>query len=258
VKVYLSTRLILAAFLFASFTACASTSGLSEAGAPKADFDSLKDPYWQNPRWDLSLIDAVQAAIHNPVDAADTSTPDYNATVKFTYLQGVIQYPEIVTGTGDAKLDELMLHQLASVQAPQATGIDADKPHEFILDVVMSTPFRALQDSIYAAINNWKLYPVDAVISGSMGNTTVDFDYSDGKAMDITVTQASKNKLLDRTSVNTVTKAKLPQAPIPYAGKILHMEVIFCYSLGQSAKSKDPCPVGANVIEVTGTRIRRG
>lgn len=241
---------------FSCLVACASAP--KDTSEPIANFDSSKDPYWQNPRWDLTLMNAVQAGIRNPADPADTSTPDYQATVKFTYLQGTIEYPEIVTGTGDAKLDELMLHQLASVQGPQATGIDADKPHEFILDVVMSTPFRALQDSIYAAINNWKVYPVDAVISGSMGNTTVDFDYSDGKAMDITVTQASKNKLLDRTSVNTVTKANLPQAPIPYAGKILHMEVIFCYSLGQSAKSKDPCPVGANVIEVTGTRIRRG
>jgi len=252
----MSSRVLRLALLASLSCLAACASAPKDINEPIANFDSSKDPYWQNPRWDLSLLNAVQAAVHNPAGPADTSTPIYHATVKFTYLQGVIQYPEIVTGTGEAKLDELMLHQLASVQGPQATGIDADKPHEFVLDVLMATPFGALQDGIYTAINSWKIYPKDAVISGSIGNTTVGFDYSDGRASDIAVAQSSKDKLLDKTSVYSVTRATLPQAPIPYAGKTLHMEVIFCYYLWQSTKSKDPCPVGANVIEVTGTRIR--
>jgi hypothetical protein len=239
-----------------SLTACGSAPVTQDSTEPKAHFDPAKDSYWQNPRWDMSLIVAVQAAIHNPVDPADTSTPDLHGTVQFTYLQGVIEYPEVVTGTGHPDMDELMLHQLASVKAPQASGIDSDKPHEFVLDVDMHTPFESFQDSVNKVIDDWKLYPKDAVLAGDTGTTVVSFDYLDGTASNIAVAKSSGSHYLDKASVGAITKAKLPLPPTSYAGKVLHMESAFCYSLRQSANSKDPCPAGETVIEVTGTRIR--
>jgi hypothetical protein len=252
-------RLILLAVV-AGLAACGSTPASVDPGEPVAHFDPSKDPYWQDPKWDKTLLDAAQSVVHYPPDDPnDTSTPGLHATVKFTYIAGTIEYPEIVDGTGDPHLDNLMLHQVAAAQVPSATGIDAEKPHEFVLDLDMPTPYEIFQQSIYAAIDYQRVYPKDAVLGSRQGISTVDFDYNDGKATDIVVTKSSDDKLLDKTSLESVTKAAMPASLAAYSGKSFHMEVLFCYAL-YKPDDKDAtkrCPIGKNVILVTGTRIRR-
>lgn len=250
-------RLVLLA-LMVGLAGCASTPVTQDAGAPTANFNPSKDPYWEDPRWDKTLLDAVQAAVRAPADPADMSTPDLHATVKFTFLQGVLEYPEIVTSTGNPDLDKLMLHQIAAVQAPQGAGLRSDEPHEFVLDLDMPTPFESFRSSIYAAIDYKKIYPKEAIISGSAGNTVVEFDYVDGKANNIAMTQSSKSKGLDNASLNTVARADLPPIPAAYSGKTLHITAVFCYTIFESsANIKNPCPTSNNVIVVQATRIKR-
>src|SRR5690242_16931303 len=228
-----ASRLVLLA-LVSGLAACGSAPAPKESAQPVAHFDPGKDPYWEDSRWDKRLVDTVQAAVHDPVDSADMSSSGLHATVKFTYLQGVLEYPAIVTGTGNPDIDKLMLHQLATVQGPQVTGLQSDQPHEFILDLDMPTPFESFQSTIYSAIDSQKIYPKEAIISGKAGNTQMDFDYLDGKAIDIAMTASSNDKELDRVSVGAVTKASFPPAPAAYAGKTLHMQVLFCYTMASA------------------------
>lgn len=224
-------------------------------------YDPGKDPYWENPKFETSLLDAVQSVVHDPVDAADMSTRGLHATVKFTYLQGAVEYPTIVTSTGDAGLDELMLHQLASAQLPKATGLRSDEAHEFELDVDMPTPFETFQSTIYKAIDAQKVYPKDAVIYGIAGDAEVGFDYLDGKASGIAMTRPSKYAGLNTASLGAVTRATFPRAPAAYAGKTLHMQVLFCYAMTSSEYGKvtqlNTCPAASNVIRVEGERFRQ-
>ena len=210
-----------------------------------------------NPPWTVSLFKAVQAAVYDPVDTADMSTPGLHGVIRFTFFNGTIEYPEIVTSTGNPDLDKLMLRQVASVQAPNAAGIDAEKPHEFVMDLDMPTPFESYQSGIFASIDAQKVYPKDAILGGVGGIAAVDFDYLDGKTSGITLVQSSKDKNLDKASVYAVTKAIMPPTPPAYAGKLRHMEAIFCYSLDGSTRIGPSCPAALNVIFVTGTRIRR-
>lgn len=236
--------------LLGNLAGCSSTPSTRYSSMPTGRFDPAKDPYWEDPTWDAELFKAVQSAVHVPTDPADMSNPGLHAVIKFTYLGGTIEYPEIIKSTGNAEMDELMLHQLASTPVPDATGLRIDIPHEFVLDLDMPTPFEAFRYSLVDAISYWKQYPKEAVIAGSRGSTTVGFDYLDGKASNITVIKSS-SKDLDRASLRAVTNATLPLAPPAYAGKTLHLEQVFCYSLDGPGK----CPIKRNIILIYGTRI---
>lgn len=242
--------------MLGGLAACSSTAPTTQTyikGGELVHFDPARDPYWMDPPWAASLFRTIQSAVHNPADPADTSTPGLHAVVKFTYQDGTAEYPAIVQGTGDPKKDELLLHQLAATQLPQATGVDADKSHEFVMDLDMPTPFESFEYSVFDAIDAARVYPKDAILTGAMGSTVVGFDYLDGKAGNITKTKSSGNRDLDQASLNAVTKATMPQAPAAYAGKTFHLESTFCYSLNGPGK----CPVKRGVILVYGTRIRR-
>jgi hypothetical protein len=254
------SRLALLALL-GGLAACGSAPASVDGGEPIAHFNPSKDPYWQDPKWDKTLVDAVQSAVRDPVEPSDTSAPGLHATVKFIYAAGTIEYPEIVTSTGDASMDKLMLHQIASVQAPQATGLQSDVAHEFVLDLDMPTPYEAFQQSIYAAIDYQKIYPKDALISVATGNTVVEFEYLDGKANSISMTASSGSKELDKSSLVAVTRAVMPLVPAPYAGKSMHMQVLFCYTMatalnGPKFTTKNKCPMDKGVIVVQGTLFR--
>lgn len=223
---------------------------LSACGSAPARFDPDKNPYWLDLHWEALLLITVQAAVHAPDDTGDRSTPGYHGSVKFTFLDGNIEYPEIVTSTGNPELDKLMLHQVVSVQVPKPTGLHANEPHEFLLDLDMPTAFESFQNSIYAAIDHRKIYPKEAILTGSTGSTTVDFDYQDGKAANIVMAASSKNKDLDKASLGAVSNASYPSAPPAYAGKTLRMEAIVCYSINNSKN----CPADKNVILVQATR----
>src|SRR6185503_14533005 len=142
-------------------------------------FDPAKDPYWTNPGWTASLLRAIQSAVQEPVDPADTVTQGPHAKVKFTYANGVIEYPDIVESTGDPGLDKLMLRQLASVQPPAAVGTSLDEPQEFVMELDMPTPFESFVSGIYGAIDAYKVYPKDPIMGGVGGINAVDFDYLD-------------------------------------------------------------------------------
>jgi len=238
--------------LLTGLAACSSAFG-PYGNDVSTGFDSSKDPYWKDPRWDKTLLDAAQSAVNDPADPADTSTPGLHAVVKFTYSDGTAEYPEIIQSTGNPKKDELLLHQLASASLPQAKGIDADKPHEFVLDLDMPTPFEVFEYGVFDAIDSARVYPKDALLAGATGTTVVGFDYLDGKASNVIRVSSSGNKDLDKASLDAVTKATLPPTPSTYAGKTFHMQSAFCFSLNGPGK----CPVKRGVILVYGTRIRR-
>lgn len=253
----MTTRILgfAALVLMGGLVACASTrqgQTYMEADGSIVHFNPAKDPYWQDPRWAQGLLLAVQSVVKDPVDPSDTSTPGLHGTVKFTFADGNIEYPEIMQSTGKPDMDQLMIRQVASAQVPTASGIDSDAPHVFVLELDMPTPYEAFQLGIYGAFDANKVYSKEAILGGYQGMATVDFDYLDGALSNAAVTKSSGNRELDRTSLSTVTRSKLPPTPDTYAGKTLHMESSFCYSLNGPGK----CPVKHDVILVFGTRIR--
>jgi hypothetical protein len=239
--------------LVEGIAACSSSPPRSDIATAMRRFNQPTDPYWLDSRWDRALLEAAQAVVHDPaVAVTDMATQGPHVTINFTFADGVIKDPDIISGTGDPVLDELLLKQVVMAQVPKPIGLHADEAHGFLLDLDMLTPFESFQSSIYSAVSYYKIYPKDAIISGAIGATTVDFDYLDGKANGISITKSSHDRILDKASFDTVAKAIMPTVPQPYAGKTLHMEVILCYALN------DPrtCPVAKNVILVFGTRTK--
>ncbi|MFI4968005.1 MAG: energy transducer TonB [Gammaproteobacteria bacterium] len=159
---------------------------------------------------------------------------------------------EIVSGTGDAGLDQLVLQQLGSMKVPKLYGKNIDEPHHFELELDVLTLSEWFQYNIYYAIDSHKVYPKNAIMEAATGSTTVDFDYLDGKAQNITLAKGTNGVGLDQASLRAVEGAQFPAPPPAYVGKTLHMEVIVCYSLNGSQN----CPQGKNVILVQGIRIR--
>lgn len=240
--------------LTTGIAACSSAPPATDAAVPALPrfFDPAKDPYWQDPRWAKSLLDATQSVVHDPVPVTDMTTVGPRATIKFTFADGRIQDPAIIAGTGDPALDELLLKQVLTAQVPKPTGLHADEAHGFLLDVDMPTPFESFQSSVYAAIDHYKIFPKGALLSGAIGATTLDFDYRDGAATGIAIVKSSKDKDLDKASLDALMRAAMPPAPTAYAGKTWHMEAIVCYTINES----NNCPDTKNTILVTATRIK--
>ena len=209
--------------------------------------------YWTNPFWQAELFSAVQSVVHLPANAASPAKPGIHGTVKFLFANGQIEDPEIVASTGNPDLDKLMLQQVTSAKVPKPTGLHTDQPHEFELPLDMPTLFEWFENNVYAAIDRKKLYPRDAIMYEHTGNTAVDFDYLDAKALNIVIAKSSGNKQLDQASLGAVSRAVMPPPSPDYAGKTLHMVAIFCYDINNAEK----CPASNNVIDVYGTRILR-
>ncbi len=209
--------------------------------------------YWMNPYWQAGLFSAVQSVVHLPANPAGPVTPGIQGTVKFLFANGKIEDPEIVASTGDPDLDKLMLQQVVTAKIPKPYGLHTDQPHEFELPLEMFTLYKSFEYNVYAEIDRKQEYPRDPLLQDIMGITAFDFDYLDAKASHIVMVKSSGNKQLDKASIGAVTKAKLPAAPPGYAGKTLHMVVIFCYDINYV----ETCPTGKNVIDVEGTRIVR-
>jgi outer membrane biosynthesis protein TonB len=211
--------------------------------------------YWNDPKWQASLLNAVQSAVHAPASVPSASTPGIHGTVEFLFANGTVQNPVIVTSTGNPDYDKLMLQQVATANVPAPIGPHANESHEFELPLDMPTPFEAFQSEVYAAIDYRKLYPREGLLGGSTGTTTVDFDYLDAKVSNIKITKSSGDRPLDNASVTAISNALLPTPPSFDVGKTLHIQVLLCYSLNNT----NSCPSGKNVIYVTGTRyVRRG
>ena len=236
--------------LLGSLAACASTSAPNTVSPRNDPFARI--PYWQDPFWQVNLYHAIQAAVHRPDDMGDGSTTDTRATVGFTVANGDTQDLTIVSSTGDAGLDQLVLQQVGSAKVPPPFGGNITEPHHFELGLDVLTLTEWLKYNIYYAIDQYKVYPKSAIMNAASGSTTVDFDYLDGKAENITLVKASNGVGLNQASLQAVEKAQFP-TPIPaYLGRTLHMEAIFCYSLNGSPK----CPQGNNVILVEAMRVR--
>jgi TonB family protein len=211
-----------------------------------------RDAYWNVSWWQAHLFNAVQSAVHLPAKGPDASKSGIHGTVRFLFDKGVIENPEIVTSTGDADLDKLMLQQVASAKAPKPIGPHAAEPHEFELLLDMLTPLESFKFNIYAAIDSRKIYPREALLQGSTGSNTVGFDYLDGKATNIIIIRSSHSNALDKSSISAISNADLPAPSSVNIGKTVHLEFVFCYDLNTD---KD-CPKGENIIYVLGTRIR--
>jgi len=239
-----------AAFLLAcALGACGSTP-------PQLDLPPRVNPgtqdYWENPQWRAELFVAVQSVVHLPANASSSSTTGIHGTVQFRFDNGAINDPAIVASTGDPYLDKLMLQQVVTTKIPKPIGLHSDQPHEFELALDMPTYFEWFENNVYAAIDSKKLFPRDALVMRHTGSTAVDFDYLDGKTLNIVIAKSSGHVELDKTSINTVSKAELPAAPPGNAGKTIPIEVIICYDIDNSIK----CPTGSNVIDVEAVRIR--
>ncbi len=246
-------KLLLQAVLISACVLSACSSAPTAHG-----YNPDKDPYWEDPKWQAALLNTVQSVVHAPADTPDLSAPGYHVTVQFSFHDGDIEGPQIVESTGHPDLDQLVLQQVVTAVVPKPTGFDAAEPHPFALELDVPTPLESFESGVFAAIDAWKVYPKDSIMHGSTGNTTVDFDYMDGKVRNVSVIRTSKDRDMDGASVSAVARAVMPSTPPAYAGKTLHMEVIVCYSLIQSqTEVVNPCPAGRNVVQVTGTRIRR-
>jgi Gram-negative bacterial TonB protein C-terminal len=243
--------LIASLALLASLTACSSTPAGDDAVAASHRFNPVTDPYWLDPQWDNALLDAAQAVVHDPVTETDMTTHGPHVTIKFTLANGAITEPAIIAGTGNPDLDDLLLKQVVTAQVPKPTGLQAGEPHGFLLDLDMLTPYEYFQNSVYAAIYQHRLYPKNALLHGTTGSATVDFDYLDGKANNIAIIKSSNSVDLDKSSIYAVTNATMPLVLTAYADKTLHMEVIVCYCLNSSKSCSD----ARNVILVEGTRV---
>lgn len=244
-----------ALLLACALSACGSAPPSATPLRPATDSKA----YWENPDWQALLLGAVQSVVHQPTDTTSTPITGVNAMVRFTVANGTIENPEIAASTGYADLDKLMLLQVASAKPPKTWGLHASEPHEFELLLDMLTPLDSLQYNIYRAIEYQKVYPKEEILTGTVGNNTVDFDYRDGKASNIALITSSKSSYLDRASLDAVTRAVLPLAPTAYTGKPIHMEVVLCYTLFESPPDMivNQCPTAKNVIVVHGTRIKR-
>lgn len=210
-------------------------------------------PYWQDPWWQKNMFEAVQSVVHRPDDVGSAARADTSVTVGFTYANGDTQNLQIVSGTGDAGLDQLVLQQVGSAKIPQPFGADLNEAHHFELELDVMTLTAWFQYNIYYAIGGQRLYPKNSLLEGVMGSTTLDFDYLDGKVANITVAKSSNNRDLDQASLRAVERARYPAPPPADTGKTLHMEVIVCYSLNGSPN----CPQGNNIVLVQGTRAVR-
>lgn len=148
--------------------------------------------------------------MHAPSDDPHLPALGLNATVKFTFQDGITEYPEIIQGTGDVEMDNLILRHLAAAQAPKPIGPHVDEPHEFVLVLQMLTPLGSIEDSVRAAIDYVKIYSKEALLEGAREITTVGFDYLDGKTSTISVAHSSNDHYLDKASMFAVSKASLP------------------------------------------------
>lgn len=235
------------------------TCALSACGTapPQANQPSQFYPpqqsYWMNPYWQAGMFEAVQRVVHLPDETTSPAAPEVHGTVKFLYDNGTLSDPEIVTSTGNPNLDKLMLQQVVTAKIPKPFGLHTEQPHEFELPLKMLTPYKSFLYNVYAGIDRKKVFPRDPLLGDIMGIATIDFDYLDAKASHIVTAKSSGNAELDQASIHAVTKATMPEVPPGYAGKTIHLLVIFCYDINYAQK----CPMGGNVIDVSGTRILR-
>ena len=236
---------LLAATLACSLSACSSR--------PPSYNPLEQQAYWNNPWWQKALFDAVQSVVHRPDDTGTASAADTPITVGFTLASGNIEDLEIVSSTGDSGLDQLVLQQVGSAKVPKPFGGHIDEPHHFELELDVLKFAEWFQYNIYYAIDSQRVYPKNSILEGTIGSTTLDFDYLDGKADNIVITKHSNDQNLDKASLRAVERAQFPAAPPGYVGRTLHMEVIVCYSINGSKN----CPQGKNVVLVQATRFVR-
>ncbi len=234
--------------LACALSACGTTP--PQANKPPLFSDQA---YWTNPFWQAELFSAVQSVVHLPANAASPAKPGIHGTVKFLFANGKIEDPEIVASTGNPDLDKLMLQQVVTAKVPKLYGLHTGQPHAFQLPLQMFTLYRSFQYNLYKAIQSKSEYSRVAILNDEMGSVTVDFYYLDGKASNVAVAKSSGHKDLDELAIGAMTSTTLPSPPQGYAGKTLHMKVIFCYEINNAIK----CPTGNNVINIVGTRILR-
>ncbi|HVA56166.1 MAG TPA: hypothetical protein VNI53_10295, partial [Gammaproteobacteria bacterium] len=220
---------------------------------PPPFFNMATQAYWMNPTWQAEMFAAVQCVVRLPANAASPAMPGIQGTVKFLFVNGAVKDPIIIKSTVNPQLDKLLLKQVVTAKIPKPFGLHTDQPHEFVMSFEMFTPYESFEYNVYAAIDRKQEYPRDPLLQDIMGITALDFDYLDAKASHIVMVKSSGTKQLDKASLDAVSKAELPAAPPGYAGKTLHMSVIFCYDINYA----ETCPTGENVIDVDGTRIMR-
>lgn len=236
--------------LFCTLSACSTAPSRS---TPPRLFYPAATSYWANPFWQAGMFAAVQSVVHQPAIAGTVPTPGIHGTVRFLYDHGAIKNPVIVESTGNPELDKLLLLQVTTAKVPEPFGRDIEQPHEFALPLKMLTPYESFEYNVYLAIKFKITYGRNALIYGETGNVTVNFDYLDAKVQNIVIGKSSGHGDLDKSSIAAVSNAVMPPPPPGYTGKMVPMQAIFCYNFNFARK----CPIGKNIIEVDGWRIKR-
>ncbi|HET7175984.1 MAG TPA: TonB C-terminal domain-containing protein [Gammaproteobacteria bacterium] len=182
--------------------------------------------YWDDRKWVAEMYHAVQQGIYLPADI-DPKIQYHDATVQFTYADGALQDAEVVKSSGSEIVDAAIQSQIGAIHVPVPPGPPDVEPHRFQMDVHMQMALEAytwaLHRAIFAAAHN----PGGT----SVGRVLLDFDYTGGKASNITVTQTSGASEIDKAAVDAVAHAKLPPTPAAFS-KITHFVIGFCFGNG--------------------------
>lgn len=86
---------------------------------------------------------------------------------------------------------------------------------------------------LHAAIDAAKVYPREALLSGSTGTVTVSFDFFNGEASNIRIVRSSGSRQLDRAAMDAVARAHYPPAPPELAGQKMQLSIPIVFTLGE-------------------------
>ncbi|MGH8283976.1 MAG: energy transducer TonB [Gammaproteobacteria bacterium] len=84
-----------------------------------------------------------------------------------------------------------------------------------------------------AAIDAAKVYPHDALLSGTTGTVTVSFDYYNGSVSNIHIVRSSGSRSLDRAAMDATRRAHYPPPLAQYVNHTVPAVIIVQFSLGQ-------------------------
>lgn len=86
--------------------------------------------------------------------------------------------------------------------------------------------FRAsLHEAIYAALK----YPAQTAYQAATGLTTLEYDYKNGRAANIRITDPSGDSVLDRVAATAVRDAKYPLPESEFVDKTIHDTVFVIF-----------------------------
>ncbi|MGH8371131.1 MAG: energy transducer TonB [Gammaproteobacteria bacterium] len=96
----------------------------------------------------------------------------------------------------------------------------------------MATLQARFQSELHACIEAGKTYPREALLSGTTGTVTVEFDYFNGDMSNVKIKRSSGSRPLDRAGIQAVARAKCPPPPPEFQGQTFHFTIPIEFTLG--------------------------